>query len=110
MADFGVIAYQAAYAALPSARVKIRTAGSEKPVDALCASVGQARTTGDFGIGADPGVLVRMLTANVPAEGMELGNAFTLIAADGSEYQMRVQEWHESGGVSRFIAGAIHGG
>ena len=109
MPDYGVLAYQAAYAAFPTARVTIRVKGSETATAALCASFGSARTTGEFGVSADPGVLVRMLASVVPETGMALGDAVTMTDADGGEHEYRISERHESGGVVRFMMGARHG-
>jgi len=109
MPDYGVLAYQAAYAAFPTARVSIRVKGSEAPVNAMCASFGAARTTGDFGVSADPGVLVRMPAADVPAVGMALGDAVTMTDASGGDHDLRIAEMHESGGITRFIMAAKHG-
>jgi hypothetical protein len=109
MSGFGIEAYEAIYEALPSARVTIRVKGSETPINALCPTVGTARTTGDFGVSADPGVLVRMLSSVVPAAGMSLGDAVTLTTAAGAEYPLRIAEMHESGGMTRFMMAAKHG-
>ena len=109
MPDIGADAYQAMYDAFPTARVSIRTKGSEVPLSAFCATAGAARTTGDFGVSADPGVLLRMLSANVPETGMALGDAVTMTTAAGAVYELRVQEMHETGGMTRFMMAAKHG-
>jgi hypothetical protein len=108
MPDIGADAYQAIYEAFPSARVQLRTKAGDL-YNALCASVGAARTSGDFGVSSDPGVLARILSTVVPAAGMALGDPLTLITADGVEYALRVSERHESGGIVRLILGALHG-
>jgi hypothetical protein len=50
-----------------------------------------------------------MLSTAVPASGMALGDAVTMTTAAGAVYELRVQEMHETGGMTRFMMAAKHG-
>lgn len=108
MSDIGTECFNAVFSSLPAARIIARVEdGGEH--DALCAAVGFSRTNHEMGLGLEPDIQIRMLAANVPATGMEIGKTLTLIEANSRETVWRVNGSHTSAGVTRFTLEAKHG-
>jgi hypothetical protein len=109
IANLGATVYEAISAALDDVRMTIRTADRTE-IACICAAIGKTRQNSEIGLGLTPDVQVRVLDSNDPDGLLAVGKLIAVVDTAGTEHAFRIAERHHSGGMTRYVLEAQHGG